>query len=175
MRLLAAIVCVVVLSGVARAADPITIPFKVIEDGFKKAECTNDDLKDEERTEVEDLGGGLRLVEIYCWRAAYQSGSIFFVVDPKAPEKARLVRFNVWSTKAKKLTPAYSLSNPGYNAETKVLGMAHKGRGVGDCGEIGQWKWNGTDFVLTGYWDKPNCDGKEFDEGRRWQVYPPRR
>ena len=85
MRFALAVLATVAVIGPVRADDPIKIPFSVVEAGFKKAECTNDDLKDEERTEIEDLGGGLKLVEVYCWRAAYQAGSIFFAVDPKAP------------------------------------------------------------------------------------------
>src|SRR5450755_1218645 len=86
----------------ACAAGPIKIPFPVVHSAFKKAECTIE-LQDEERTEVEDLGGGLKIVEIYCWRAAYQAGSIFLAVDPKAPAKARLLRFNEWDSEKKRL------------------------------------------------------------------------
>ncbi len=173
IRLTFAVIALGFVAAAARADDQIKIPFNVVEAGFKKAKCTNNDLQDEERT-AEDLGGGLKLVEVYCWRAAYQAGSIYFAVDPKAPEKARLLRFHVWSSKAKKLTISYSLTDPSFDPKTKGLGMGHKGRGAGDCGETGRWRWAGSDFMLIGYWEKPNCDGNTFDNSRRWQVYPPR-
>ena len=158
----------------AWAADPIKIPFPVVQAAFKKAECSIE-LQDEERTEVEELGGGLKLVEIYCWRAAYQAGSIFLAVDPKAPERARLLRFHEWSSDKSRLVTVYALSNPSFDAASKRMHMGHKGRGMGDCGVVGQWKWTGQDFMLMRYWNKPDCDGQPFDDDRKWQVYPPRR
>ena len=44
------------------------------------------------------------------------------------------------------------------------------GRGVGDCGEIGDWRWTGKNFKLTGYWNKADCDGKVFDIGSRPEM-----
>jgi hypothetical protein len=49
-----------------------------------------------------------------------------------------------------------------------------KGRGPGDCGSAGEWAWTGREFKMTGYWDKPNCDGEEFDRDERYRVFPPR-
>ena len=165
-----AILVFVLFAGHARAADPVTIPFQLVEAAFKSAECTNE-LTDEPRTDVEDLNGRLKLVEIYCWKAAYQSGSIFFAVDPAAPEKARLLRFQVWSKKG--LVWTYSLTEPDYEPKTKKLSSFHKGRGVGDCGSMGTWKWLNGDFKLAGYWFKENCDGTPFDNDKKWRVYPP--
>jgi hypothetical protein len=164
-------IAAVLLASQARAAD-VKIPLNVIDAGWKTAKCEVE-LKDEEREGLE-LGGGVALVEVYCWRAAYQAGSIFFAVDPKAPDKARLLKFQTWAGKSKPLTTTYSLTSPDYNPKTRTLAMAHKGRGMGDCGETGEWKWRGKDFVLAGFWSKPNCDGKPFEEGKRWRVYPPK-
>ena len=148
IRVAFAILAAIALAGTARAADPIKIPFSVVQSAFKKAECTIE-LQDEERTEVEELGGGLKLVEIYCWRAAYQAGSIFLAVNPRAPAKARLLRFHEWSSEKNRLITAYALSNPSFDATIKRMHMGHKGRGMGDCGVAGQWKWTGRDFMLT--------------------------
>jgi Protein of unknown function (DUF1176) len=173
IRIAIAVVAVIALAQTARASDPIKIPFTVVQSVFKTAKCTIE-LQDEERTEVEELGGGLKLVEIYCWRAAYQAGSIFLAVDPKAPEKARLLRFHEWSSDRKRLISVYSLSNPSFDAAKKTMHMGHKGRGMGDCGVAGQWTWTGKDFMLTRFWNKPDCDGQPFDDDKKWQVYPPR-
>src|SRR5262245_584075 len=172
-RIAFAVLAVVLFAYTARAADPIKIPFKVIQAAFKQAECTTE-LQDEDRSEVQELGGGLKLVEIYCWRAAYQAGSIFLAVDPKAPDKARLLRFHLWSDETKRLVVGSTLSNPNLDEEKKMMSAGHKGRGVGDCGTAGEWKWTGRDFMLMRFWSKPDCDGQPFDDDRRWQVYPPR-
>jgi len=158
----------------AQAQDNIKIPLDVVQAGFKKAECSVE-LKDEEREVAGALGGGLLLVEIYCWRAAYQAGSIFFIVDPKAPEKARLAQFPSWTGRGKRTVPDLSLTSPSYDATKKVVSMAHKGRGAGDCGATAEWRWTGKDFVLKAAWNKDKCDGQPFEEGKRWQVYPPKR
>ena len=152
-------------------ADPIKIPINVLEAGWKQAKC-DVELKDEER-EGDSLGGGLLIVEVYCWRAAYQAGSIFFAVDPKAPEKARLLRFP--ALERKKMVQGYSITSADYGPKDRTMGSFHKGRGVGDCGTATYWKWNGKDFKLTKQFRKADCDGNPFDEARRWQVYPPRR
>jgi|DewCreStandDraft_4_1066084.scaffolds.fasta_scaffold09279_2 hypothetical protein len=168
-RLLCAISALALLGKPAMAADPVKIPFNVVEEAFKTAECTAG-LKDEERTDVGDLVGLLKLVEFPCWHATYQSGSILFAVNPAAPERARLLRFQIWS--ANGLVWTYSLTEPDYDPLTRKLSSFHKGRAGGDCGAIGEWKWVNGDFRLTGYWYKDNCDGKPFDDSKSWRVYP---
>ena len=110
------------------------------------------------------------IVEVYCWRAAYQAGSIFFAVDPKAPDMARLLEFQELG--GKRLIKGYSLTSPDYDEKRRTMASFHKGRGVGDCGSLGEWKWSGKEFRLTGFWRKPNCDGQPFENSRRWRVFP---
>jgi hypothetical protein len=146
--------------------------------GMKRADCSRS-LKDamEGINVMADLAPKLRLVEVPCWSAAYQAGSIVFVVDPAAPAKARLLRFQAWD--GKKLTSTFSLTLPDFDAEKKTLRSFHKGRGLGDCGTIGEWTWAGSDFKLTGTWIKDPCDGEPFDDdeaaAEKWRVYPPKR
>ena len=173
MRIVFAIVAIAIAANPGRA-DTVKIPKDTIEAGWKKAECTVDLKEVDDEQEALPLSGKLKLVEVYCWRAAYQAGSIFFVVDAAAPDQAQLLRFPTWVATRKKLDSSYSLSSPDYDPKTKTLSMSHKGRGIGDCGEVGNWKWTGKDFRLTRYWRKPDCDGEPFDESKRWQVYPPR-
>lgn len=165
---IAGFLAVVSVAGPARAADPVNIPFDVVKKAFETAECTIE-LKDEPRENVEELGGGLKLVEVYCWRAAYQAGSIFLVANPAQPEKARLLKFQWWSNK--KLNSVYSLTEPDFNPATKQLKGFHKGRGVGDCGSIGEWKWVSGNFNLKRFWHKESCDGQPFDDEKKWLVY----
>ena len=168
-RLLLAILAAC-FATVARA-EPVPVSHKAIEAGWKQAECSVE-LKDEKERDGEDLGNGLKLVEVYCWRAAYQAGSILFAVDPKKPDDARLLRFQTWN--GKRFEPTFSLTDPSYDPKTKKLSSAHKGRGVGDCGSIGNWAWSGAEFKMTAYWNKDKCDGKAFDTAKRWQVFPKR-
>jgi len=167
-RMAFAIFAAVAIVGPVRAADLVNIPFKVVQAAFKTAECTRE-LQDEPRENVQELGGRLKLVEVYCWSAAYQAGSIFFAVNPAQPEKARLLRFQWWGNK--RLMPVYSLTSPDFDPKTRKLGSTHKGRGVGDCGSAGEWKWTGMNFTLMRFWHKDACDGQPFDDDKKWLVY----
>jgi hypothetical protein len=155
------------------AAQTGDLPRAAVTAGLQQADCEmaiEDSLK--EITSYA-LGHGLRLIQVPCWAAAYNFGSVLFVVDAKAPEKARLLNIPTWSQG--KPSETYDLTLPAFDEKTKVLRSYHKGRGVGDCGEAGQWRWTGTTFKLTGYWDKEDCDGKVFKRTAQWRVYPPRK
>jgi uncharacterized protein DUF1176 len=153
------------------------IPRAVLTAAMKQADCSRS-LKDAmEAIEAYALGPKLKLVEVPCWLAAYQGGSILFAVDPAAPAKARLLRFQDYD--GKKLRTTYSLTMPAFDEDKKILRSFHKGRGIGDCGSAGEWTWGGSDFKLAGYWIKDPCDGEPMeDEGEgadKWRVYPPKR
>lgn len=177
MRLIL-ILLVALFAQPAFAQQKVQLSKALVEDAFKKAECEvelDEAIKDLET--AGELSGGLKLVEVYCWRAAYNFGSILFTLDPAAPEKARLLSFQTLGAK-NNLISTYQLSSPGYDEKTKILSSFHKGRGVGDCGSSGEWRWNGKDFELKRYWNKDECDGQPFDveeQPARYLVYPPRK
>lgn len=176
MRLVAAL-GVLLFAASAQAQQTISLPKPLVADAFKKADC--DVEIDEVIKDLEfagDLTAGLKLVEVSCWRAAYNFGSILFAVNPKEPAKARLLRFKTLG-EGGKLIDTYQLSSPSYDEKTKRLGSAHKGRGIGDCGSVGEWQWRGKDFVLTRSWNKDECDGESFEVDElpdRYLVYPPK-
>jgi hypothetical protein len=177
MRVIAIFLCCLFAQSVA-AQQKVELPKALVEDAFKKAECELDlDEALGNAESVGELSDGLRLVEVYCWRAAYNSGSILFALDPAAPDKPRLLSFRTLGAK-NNLISTFQLSSPGYDEKTKILNSFHKGRGVGDCGTAGEWRWNGKDFELKRYWNKDKCDGQVFDVDEhpaRYLVYPPRK
>jgi hypothetical protein len=174
MRLFA-VIGVLLFAAAAQAQQKASLPKALVTEAFRKAECDveiDEVIKDLEY--AGDLSGGLKLVEVSCWRAAYNFGSILFAVDPKDPAKARLLRFRTVG-EGGKLKDTYQLSSPSYDDKEKKLGSAHKGRGVGDCGSVGEWRWRGKEFVLTRYWNKDECDGEPFDnedQTDKYLVYP---
>jgi len=176
MRVAVLVLAMFVLPAAAYAEDKTFLPRAVIAAGLKQADC---DVPLEEVTELDpdDLGDGLKLVQVSCWRAAYNFGSILFAVDPNARDQARLLQFDIVDEKGK-LAKTYSIDLPDFDAKKKTLASYHKSRGVGDCGTIGEWRWTGRDFKLTGFWDKEKCDGELFDADAReakWRVYPLRK
>jgi len=175
IRLLLAALALAASSAVTPAsAAPATPPETVIDAALVEAECVfyYSDIE----TEIAPVGAlddGLMLVEIPCWMAAYQAGSILIAFDPDATENARLLRFPVPSADGFTDTP--SLTFPEYDPETKRITSLHRGRGLGDCGSAGRWQWSAGSFVLESYWEKPDCDGELFDpfgEPEAWRVYP---
>jgi hypothetical protein len=158
--------------GGARAELP-RIPPPVLAAAMKTAECDVPVAEAIDNLEPHDLGHGLMLVEARCWRAVYNFGNVLFVLDPSAPGRARLLHFQLWNGHAFEQT--YSLTLPQFDPETKRLTMRHLGRGLGDCGTIGQWDWTGANFRMTGYWSKDDCDGEDFEADDRWRIFPARR
>lgn len=158
-------------------AQNISLPKTLLEDAFKTADCQVE--IDEVNKDLEfagDLSNGQKLIEVSCWRAAYNFGSIYFAADPADLSKARLISFQTLG-EGGKLVSTFQLSNPSFDEKTKRIESFHKGRGVGDCGTAGEWRWNGREFVLVRYWNKSKCDGEPFDideRSTRWLVYPPK-
>jgi len=168
-----------VLFSFSAQAQTFSLPKAVAEDAYQKAECDNElDEKNKDLEFAGDLGRGLKLVELSCWSAAYNFGSIFFAVDPAKIAGARLLQFQTMG-EGNKLVQTYQLSNPAYDEKKKVMESFHKGRGIGDCGTAANWRWNGKDFVLVRYWSKDDCDGEPFfDELEpisKYLIYPPKR
>jgi hypothetical protein len=169
-RVAAAVLAVVCLARIA-LAEETPLPASVMADGAKTADCT-EEMNADSVVGTSDLGGGQALVEVRCWIAAYQSGSIFFLVRKGAADGARLLRFQVADKQG--FATTISLSDADFDEKTRIMRSFYKGRGAGDCGAIGEWKWTGSDFKLVRYLSKPDCDGKPFDDDDEWQVFPKR-
>ncbi|MGZ0703421.1 DUF1176 domain-containing protein [Pseudomonas piscis] len=66
--------------------------------------------------------------------------------------------------------PAGSVDHVGginYYPETGELSSFLMGRGIGDCGEMASWHFDGQAFQLTDYRRMPNCSGLGYDN---WPV-----
>jgi hypothetical protein len=157
-------------ASVADGGKP-ALPGPVIEAALKKAGCS---LSASEASIIgtERLSARLEIIEVTCWRAAYNAGSILFAVPENRPQDARLLTVERWEDG--RVRRGYSVSSPGYDAKTRTLSSTHKGRGAGDCGTIQEMKWTGWHFRLLNVWSKDNCDGEpfEWDSRDKWQVFP---
>ncbi len=176
MRLLA--VAVLCLFSLSAQAQKFSLPKAVAEQAYEKAECDNElDEKNKDLEFAGDLGGGLKLIELSCWSAAYNFGSIFFAANPADLSKARLLQFRIPDEK-NRIVQTFQLSNPSYDEKKQTLESFHKGRGVGDCGTSGNWRWDGKEFVLSRFWSKNECDGEPFFDDLtplgKYLVYPPK-
>ena len=81
---------------------------------------------------VTRLGKDKLLVSVTCWRAAYNEGSGYWVVNDHAPFAPTLV------------------TTFGSEDNGSSISGSHKGRGLGDCWSFNSWGWTGKAFVATG-------------------------
>lgn len=102
------------------------------------------------------LGPSLMLAEVYCWRAAYQTGSVYYLYDSKSGA-VRPAPFEQLDPESGRLTigPLQSVTSPDFSQG--AIHSMHKLRGVGGCGEQTGWTWDGKVFRLTHQAIKFDC------------------
>ena len=160
------------LAASAASAQDVTVPAAALDEGLKAAACTLTREEALESAQSFDLDGGRKLVVAGCWRAAYQTGGIVFLLDAKG--EGRLLSFERPNLKGKGMERVQQLSEADFDPGKKTISSFHKGRGIGDCGSMGEWAWTGAEFKLQAFYFKEKCDGKPFAGGKRWQVFPRR-
>jgi hypothetical protein len=77
------------------------------------------------------LSAGKLLVSTACWRAAYNDGGGYWVIDDSANFNPVLV------------------TTDGSDYTDGRISASHKGRGLGDCWGHESWVWDGKQFVHT--------------------------
>jgi hypothetical protein len=147
------------------------LPRPVLEAGLSKAKCT---VRPERASIVgtEWLSNELQIVEVPCWRANFNVGSVLFAVPVGRPGDAQVLMLE--DLKGHQIKSAYSVASPSFDPKTRTLSSFHKRRDAGDCGTIAEWKWTGWYFQLLYVWSKTQCDGEPFEWDNRfsWQVFP---
>ena len=166
----AAVLTVSLISSSATTDKPV-LPRPIVEAALKKAHCTLP-VREAEVIGTERLSPRLEIVEVPCWRAVENAGSILFAVPESRPQDAQLLTVERWQNG--QIRRSYSVSSPGYDAKTRTLSSTYKARGTGDCGTIQEMQWTGWHFRLLNAWSKDNCDGElfEWDSREKWQVFP---
>lgn len=89
------------------------------------------------------------LINVQCWRAAYNTGDGYWVARPQTPFQAQ------WVT-----------SDAVDYADGQII-AAQKGRGLGDCISQATWTWNGTAFIATSEVAAGLCRGVP---GGTWEL-----
>ena len=121
------------------------------------------------------LPDGRRLVEVTCFRGAYQGVSMLYLVDSarKATGPLALRTYqDPGSGKLKPVTLTRVLGILAFTPKTGVLTIFEKFRGPGDCGIYSVYKLTGNRFVTTEVRAKTACDGKPPYDPARWPKLP---
>ncbi|MEQ9946546.1 DUF1176 domain-containing protein [Pectobacterium aroidearum] len=109
------------------------------------------DYQKAEPIELTPLNDSMSLLSTLCWRAAYNEGYAYWVIDNAMQTQPQLV------------------TTDGTDYENGEITSAHKGRGLADCMSYESWTWDGKTFQqssasitgscrmiqLGGTWDLP--------------------
>lgn len=99
---------------------------------------------------VSELNNKRALAATLCWRAAYNEGYGYWVINEKPPYRPVLVTFE------------------GSDYQTGVIVATQKGRGLGDCLSSSSWIWDGKQFALTKEATSGMC--KLVSPGGAWEL-----
>ncbi|MCX5496303.1 DUF1176 domain-containing protein [Kaistia dalseonensis] len=96
------------------------------------------------------------LYGLFCDAGAYNYDYSFFVATDGGPLKP--ISLDV-PAPIQDDASSGSLVNPDFDAKTLQLSSFAKGRGIGDCGSIGEWVWDGSVFRMLSYQALDDCNG----------------
>ena len=116
--------------------------------------------------EAQRLDPVITMFSISCTAGAYNFGSRFWSVKNSDYLGAEVMMF-AESDSGGGFTGTDILLNPDLNPKTGILTHFAKGRGIGDCGSLGSWKWDGYGFKLEEMRAEENCNGRDSDH---WPV-----
>jgi hypothetical protein len=159
------------LSTGAASAEAIATARLLFADAWKRSECNQ--LMDTalNNARYHELGGGYALGMVLCWLGPNSETQMLFLVAPKTSGRPHLLRFEEW--RGEKFEHADVLPMPTFNSDTRTIVSYRRYSGSGVCGAAGEWTWTGSEFKMTGYWDKPDCkDESEFDRSDRFRIFP---
>lgn len=104
---------------------------------------------EDDRVVVFPINGKNALVEVPCWRGAYNSGNGYWLMDRNLKQIKQSVTF----------------SGSGFS-EGQIFSN-QRGRGIGDCHSTGEWSWNGQRFIQTYMAKTTQCKGFA---GGAWEI-----
>lgn len=109
------------------------------------------------------LGPGLVLASVPCFSGAYNFGRAYFLVEEGRTPRVRPARFprpvEQKDEPGRELIPDNVLWNADFAANSNEISQFSKGRGYGDCGETGDWRWDGQTFQAVSITRMNSCRG----------------
>ncbi|ALB54961.1 DUF1176 domain-containing protein [Cronobacter universalis NCTC 9529] len=118
-------------------------------DGDSCDGLTDETLRNEPVT-VTPLSDGKALISATCWRAAYNEGNGYWVIDDALKGKPTLVTLI------------------GSDYDKGVITSVQRGRGIGDCMGIASWTWDGKAFVQSDDYGTGDC--RLIRSGGAWEM-----
>jgi hypothetical protein len=110
---------------------------------------------------VARLAPGLVLWGPECALGAYNEVSVFFLGDEHG---GHLKRIGFPEPPGSGQAEDDVLINAGFDPKTQTMAMFSKARGIGDCGEVTDWVWDGKTFRVISEAIMPACRGVPSDD-----------
>jgi hypothetical protein len=127
--------------------------------------CNQEDDNDED-IEAQRLSARLVLVSVRCWRGAYNFSRAYYILEEGPSPRVRPASFPrirdpmpAAEDPPSNRNPDHILWNGEIDAATGTVFHVAKGRGMSDCGEIGEWRWDGSRFQPLRLEVMPTCRG----------------
>ena len=121
---------------------------------------------DNTSSEAQRMDPVITVYAISCTAGAYNFGSRYWSVRNGDFLGAELLMF-ADSDGAGGFTGTDILINPALDAQKGEITSFAKGRGIGDCGSAGRWKWDGYRFMLQELRAQDACTGVDSEH---WPV-----
>jgi len=144
---------------VPAAPDQTRLPSRLpafIRDIARDEDCDSLGSQDDFPVIKARLAPDLMLWGAICSSGAYNFGYKFFTSDD-AGRSPRAVTFP-YAKGAQEADTVYVV-NADFDPESLIISAFEKGRGLGDCGSLLQWVWNGGAFVLLRQDIMSDCRG----------------
>ncbi|WP_350238298.1 DUF1176 domain-containing protein [Pectobacterium colocasium] len=103
-----------------------------------------------EPIELTPLNDNLSLLSTLCWRAAYNEGYAYWVIDNAMQTQPQLV------------------TTDGTDYENGEITSVHKGRGLADCMSYDAWTWDGKTFQQSSVSTTGSC--RMIQLGGTWDL-----
>jgi len=136
---------------------------------FPKALLARPELKDCDKAQLAQtdergawrLGGDLILWAVPCQLGAYNLDSSFFLSDARggAIRPAPIPFIATPDSTEAGADQSFSLVNADFDPKTMILSAFEKARGVGDCGDLDRFVWDGKAFQPLEVDYMPECRG----------------
>lgn len=142
------------------SAAPDALPREVTQ-AWKKSECASEQGASADDNEMHRLGRDTILAIMPCGAGAYNGVSAFFLHRKSGEPHVERLTFED-PTRSKEdgaQRSTNTLVNSSFDDEKLDLSFFYKGRGIGDCGTQGTYRWDGRAFSPLTLSMMPPCNG----------------
>ncbi|MBX3579537.1 MAG: DUF1176 domain-containing protein [Rhizobiaceae bacterium] len=162
----AMVIAAMSVTPLARSSDWPDLPAALAELHATSGDCDLIEYLEYVGRETVVLEEGKELWFLPCYAGAYNFSFAAYVHEEDAYQRLRLAYYSDHAS----WRSVDVLVNPQWDASTSTLTIYDMGRGIGDCGSRGEWRYAEGLLRLERFFHKADCDG-EGEPGEFPLVY----